>query len=282
MAQGRRKRFPMGRVRPGRGQRIGLITDRLQGGEHRRGALDVHDAGPGVAAGQLQGRMPHHLLHDPGRDTRGIGQRRRFAPQRMEVKHQSRGVAVWDVGGGQIHPKHLGASSAAGQREDGRAGRQRRHVGGQIVRQVPREGQRRRVAVLRVGGGYRDAGGLPVERPGKDGADLGEPQPGGHGEPVAESSHRPGHPDVSRAPVGDLDEPLQFIEGDGPAVVPPIFLGVEPLDPPEGMLSQPMSVVAPLGEPADRRGVVVARRQRSAFPSERRQGGLHPLRIQIG
>jgi hypothetical protein len=64
-----------------RGQGIRTVSTRLQTRQHRRGGLDIHGPRPGVAAGQLQARMPHELLDHPGGNPGGIGQRRRFAPQ---------------------------------------------------------------------------------------------------------------------------------------------------------------------------------------------------------
>jgi len=75
----------------------------------------------------------------------------------------------------------------------------------------------------------------------------------------------------------DLDQPTQFLEGDGPAVVAPILLGVELLDSSEGIRPESMGVITPLREGADRRRVMVARRQRSAFLPESTQGLLDAL-----
>ena len=82
--------------------------------------------------------------------------------------------------------------------------------------------------------------------------------------------------------LGNLDEALQFIEGDGPAVVPTVFLGVEPLDSSEGMLPGSMGVVAPLGECSDRGTVMVAGLERKTSVLQLADRTLNLLGGQIG
>ncbi len=201
--------------------------------------------------------MPHETLHNPRRNASLIGQRRHLAPQAVEVEEQPGTIPVGNAGNRQVGLKHLRAL-AFRQREDGLASGQRSHVGGQIARQIVRHGQDGILAVLGVGSGHGDAGSLPVERVGLDAGDLRVTQAGRHGQPIAQGSNRSCNPENHGASLGNPDERLQFIEGDGPAVVPTIFLGVEPLDPSENMLPGPVGVMAPFGESADRGAVMVA------------------------
>jgi hypothetical protein len=218
--------------------------------------------------------MPHEALHDAGADAGLIGKGRHLATEGVEIEHQSRGVPVGDPGGLQVGPEHL-RSLPLGQREHGGVGRQGRHEGPQIARQVAREGQGRRVAVLRVAGLYRNAGGLPIERRGPDAGDLGIAESGRCGQPVAEGAGRAGHRLEGGAALGGLDEPGQLIEGKGPAVVPAVFLRVEAGQSLERILSQPAGPLAPSGKAAGGGPVVVAGLGRSAGVPERRQGGLN-------
>jgi hypothetical protein len=100
-------------VGAGHGQPFGPVRGRFQGGQHRGGRVDIHGAGPGVAAGHFQRGMPHQLLDDPGRHPRGVGQRRQLAPKGVEVEHLPGRVAVGDAGRRQVDPEHLGAPAAA-------------------------------------------------------------------------------------------------------------------------------------------------------------------------
>ena len=94
-------------VRTRGGGRLGLVRGRVQGRERRGGGVDVVAAGPGVAPGQFQGRMPHEALHDSGRYPRLIGQRGALAPEGVEVKDQTGRVAVRDAGRVQVDPEHV-------------------------------------------------------------------------------------------------------------------------------------------------------------------------------
>jgi hypothetical protein len=243
-------------IRPGQGQLLGPVPGRLQARQHLGSGLDVHGAGLGVSAGQFQARMSHETLNDPRRNPGGIGQSRRLASQGVEVEEQPGCIHVGYPGGFQVGTEHLG--SLGGQREDGRVGRQRGHVGPQISGQVARKGQGRRVPVLRVGGFDRDAGGRPIERSGPDAGDLRVSHPGRCGQPVAECSRRAGHRLEVRASLGNLDEPGQFIEGDGPAVVPTILLRVVAGQTIERILAQPTRPLGPTGKGPDAGPVVVA------------------------
>ena len=149
----------------------GLFASGLRQGSMPAAASMSHSTGAGVSAGQFQARMTHDLLNDPRGNSGGIRQCRGLASERMEVEEQPRGVAVRDAGGLQIRPEAswLPCPRAA-ERPASRV--QRGHVGGQVVGQVSREGQRRRLAVLGVCGGHGHARGLPVERLGRDAADF--------------------------------------------------------------------------------------------------------------
>ena len=68
---------------------------------------------------------------------------------------------------------------------------------------------------------------------------------GRRGQPVAERSGRAGHRLEVRASLGNRDEPLQLIEGQRPAVVPAVFLGVEAGHSLERVLSQPAGAACP-------------------------------------
>jgi hypothetical protein len=83
----RRRSWLMGRgLGPGGGQLLGTIPGKFEARKHGCSRLDVHGPGPGKAAGQLEGRVPHEALDDPGRDPGRVGERRRLAPQGMEIE----------------------------------------------------------------------------------------------------------------------------------------------------------------------------------------------------
>ena len=70
--------------------------------------------------------------------------------------------------------------------------------------------------------------------------------------------------------------------GDGPSLVSGVFLDVEPGNPAQDVLSNPMGFVEPLHEGLDCVAMVVAGLERTAFPPESRQGVLNLLGGQIG
>jgi hypothetical protein len=86
---------------------------------------------------------------------------------------------------------------------------------------------------------------------------------------------------VSWPAIGGLNETLQLIQGDSPPVVPTILVRVEALDATKGVFSHAVGHIAPLREPTNGCGVVVARAERAAFLSERCQCGLDSLHVQI-
>jgi hypothetical protein len=106
--------------------------------------------------------MPHDLLNDPRGYSGGVGEGCRLTAERMEVKYQIGCIAVGNAGGSQIVAEHLGALTVL-HAKHWLPGCNGGHIGGQISHQIDRQGESRRLTVLRVGGGYRDAGGRPVE-----------------------------------------------------------------------------------------------------------------------
>ena len=80
------KRLHMGCIRPRGGPDLGTVPGGPERRQHGGSGLDVHGAWPGVAAGQFEGQMPHEFLDDPGRDPGRVGERRRLAPQGMEIE----------------------------------------------------------------------------------------------------------------------------------------------------------------------------------------------------
>jgi hypothetical protein len=82
--------------------------------------------------------------------------------------------------------------------------------------------------------------------------------------------------------LGGLDEPTQFIKGNGSPIMSPIFLGVESLHAAERIFPQSMSVMAPFRERFDGRSMMVASRQRTTSGLEGCEGLLDRLSGQVG
>ncbi len=219
--------------------------------------------------------MPHELLDYSRRNASLIGQRRQLAPQGVEVEILASAIDVRDAGGGQVGLEHV--RSRLGQREDGHLRIQRSHVDSQVVRQIARQGQLGFLTVLGVASGHANAGDLPIERAGQDAADLRETQAGRNGQSIAQRSHRAGHGLIGGALLGNRDEPLQFIEGDGPPIVATIFLGIEPGQANQGLIPQPSRPPTPSSKGADAGSIMVACLGRTSRLAERCQCGLNPL-----
>ena len=215
------------RVGAGHDRLVGPGAGRLEAWEHVRGGVDVHGTGLRVAAGHLERRVPHELLHDPRRHAGGIGHRCGLAPQTVEVEVEPGRVPILDAGGFQIAPQQPRAL-ALQEPEDGRAGGDGGHVGLQVGGEIPRESPGRRVAILRVSGLDRDVRHVPVERRRADAGDLAVSEPGRRGQPVAQRPRRASQPHHGWASRRGLDQPMQLIDGEGPPLVPGIFLSTTP------------------------------------------------------
>ena len=122
----------------------------------------------------------------------------------------------------------------------------RGHVDPQLGRQLVRDRQRRRLAVLGVGGADCDRTGLPSRTTRVDATDLGVAQPGRHRQPVAERPHRTRHALERFAGFGRLDQLPQFVERDRPPFVPRVFLDVEPGHPAEQVFAGSVGLMHPL------------------------------------
>ncbi|HLN31776.1 MAG TPA: hypothetical protein VK395_28810 [Gemmataceae bacterium] len=138
-----------------------MIRIGTERGERFGGVVQVHHTGPGVSAGQFQGRMPHEFLDHPGRHSGGIGQSCHLATQGVEVEHQSASIDVGDSRPFQVGAKHL-RSTVRCKREDRPSMGQAGDVSVQVKSQVGGKGQGRRLAVLRVASGNGHGRGVPL------------------------------------------------------------------------------------------------------------------------
>ena len=82
--------------------------------------------------------------------------------------------------------------------------------------------------------------------------------------------------------MGDLDQPAEFLDGQRPAIVAAILLGVVSGQADQGILGRPAVLPSPAGEGPAGGPVMVEALERQAGGAEGGQGGLRPVPGQVG